>query len=121
MSQPQDARNWAGVTSVSVPSWWQPYVLSVASVNAGGRPSSFAMPGPWVGVAAPGENVVSVSNRDDGGLANALPGAKRKLVSLNGSGYAAGYVSGVAALVRSKYPYLSAPDVVTRITSRCTR
>lgn len=32
LSRPDDPRNWAGVTSVSIPSWWQPYVLSVASL-----------------------------------------------------------------------------------------
>jgi membrane-anchored mycosin MYCP len=117
LSQPQDPRNWAGVRSVSVPSWWQPYVLSVASLTSRGQPSAFTMAGPWVGVAAPGENIASVSNRDDGGLANALPGAKRKLVPLSGTGYAAGYVSGIAALIRSQYPDLSAAEVVNRITA----
>ncbi|MGZ4510888.1 MAG: S8 family serine peptidase, partial [Mycobacterium sp.] len=35
----------------------------------------------------------------------------------SGTSYAAGYVSGVAALVRSKYPELTAPQVVRRITA----
>jgi membrane-anchored mycosin MYCP len=116
LSRPDDPRNWAGVTSVSVPSWWQPYVLSVASLTAGGQPSRFTMAGPWVGIAAPGENIASVSNRDDGGLANALPGDKRKLRPLNGTGYAAGYVTGIATLIRSKYPELRAEQVIDRIT-----
>ncbi|MDD4866830.1 MAG: type VII secretion-associated serine protease mycosin [Mycobacterium sp.] len=115
--RPQDPRNWAGVTSVSIPSWWQPYVLSVGSLTPDGRPSTFTMAGPWVGVAAPGENIVSVSNSDGGGLANGLPDNRRQLVALSGTGYAAGYVSGVAALVRSKYPQLTAPQVVRRITA----
>lgn len=116
-SRPGDPRNWAGVTSVSAPSLWQQYVLSVGSVNPGGAPSAFTMAGPWLGVAAPGENIVSVSNRDDGGLANALPGAKRKLIPLNGTGYAAGYVSGLAALVRSALPALTAAEVIDRISA----
>lgn len=117
LTRPADPRNWAATTSVSVPSWWQPYVLSVGSLTAGGQPSTFTMAGPWVGVAAPGENIASVSNRDDGGLANGLPGDKHKLISLNGTGYAAGYVSGIAALIRSKYPGLAAGQVVERITA----
>ncbi|HET9876392.1 MAG TPA: type VII secretion-associated serine protease mycosin, partial [Mycobacterium sp.] len=117
LSRPQDPRNWAGVTSVSVPSWWQPYVLSVASLSSSGQPSAFTMAGPWVGVAAPGEDIVSVSNRDDGGLANGLPGNQGKLVALSGTSYATGYVSGVAALVRSRYPELTATQVVHRITA----
>ncbi|OBJ53376.1 type VII secretion-associated serine protease mycosin [Mycobacterium sp. 1423905.2] len=117
LSRPDDPRNWAGVTSVSIPSWWQPYVLSVASLNPEGRPSAFTMAGPWVGIAAPGENIASVSNADGGGLANGLPDEHQQLVALSGTSYAAGYVSGVAALVRSKYPAMSATDVVRRITA----
>lgn len=117
LSRPDDPRNWSGVTTVSVPSWWQPYVLSVASLTAAGQPSSYTMPGPWVGVGAPGENIASVSNRDDGGLANGLPGGHGKLVALSGTSYAAGYAAGVAALVRSRYPDLTAAQVVHRITA----
>jgi membrane-anchored mycosin MYCP len=117
LGRPDDPRNWAGVTSVSVPSWWQPYVLSVASLRPDDQPSKFTMAGPWVGIAAPGENIVSVSNRDDGGLANGLPNEHQQLVPLSGTSYAAGYVSGVAALVRSKYPDLHATQVIQRITA----
>ncbi|WP_157011399.1 S8 family serine peptidase, partial [Mycobacterium celatum] len=117
LSRPDDPRNWAGVTSVSIPSWWQPYVLSVASLTPDGQPSKFTMAGPWVGIAAPGQNIVSVSNRDDGGLANGLPNQRQQLIPLSGTSYAAGYVSGVAALVRSKYPELTAEQVVRRLTA----
>jgi len=117
LSRPDDARNWAGVRSVSIPSWWQPYVLSVASLTPEGQPSKFTMAGPWVGIAAPGERIVSVSNGDGGGLADGLPGNHQQLVPLSGTSYAAGYVSGVAALVRSKYPELTATEVVHRITA----
>ncbi len=117
LSRPDDARNWAGVKSISIPSWWQPYVLSAASLTPDGQPSKFTMAGPWVGIAAPGEGIVSVSNRDGGGLANGLPDDHQQMVALSGTSYAAGYVSGVAALVRSKYPHLSAAQVVGRITA----
>jgi membrane-anchored mycosin MYCP len=116
LGRPDDPRNWAGVTSISVPSWWQPYVLSVGSLTPGDQPSKFTMAGPWVGVAAPGESIVSVSNRDDGGLANGLPNEHQQLVPLAGTSYAAGYVAGVAALVRSKYPELNSAQVIQRIT-----
>jgi membrane-anchored mycosin MYCP len=114
--RPDDPRNWAGVTSVSIPSWWQPYVLSVGSLTADGRPSAFTMAGPWVGIAAPGENVASVSNADGGGLANALPNDQGDLFGVNGTSYAAAYVSGVAALVRSRFPDLTSAQVVRRLT-----
>ena len=117
LSHPKDPRNWGGVTSVSIPSWWQPYVLSVASLTPEGQPSKFTMAGPWVGVAAPGENIVSVSNRDGGSLANGLPDDHEQMIALSGTSYASGYVAGVAALVRSKYPALSSTQVVRRITA----
>ena len=115
--RPGDPRNWTGVTSVSIPSSWQPYVLSVGSLTATGRPSEFTMAGPWVGIAAPGEHVASVGNGEDGGLANALPNDRGELFPLNSASFAAAYVSGVAALVRSRFPELTAEQVVRRLTA----
>ncbi|MGB8403028.1 MAG: type VII secretion-associated serine protease mycosin [Mycobacterium sp.] len=114
---PSDPRNWAGVRSVSIPSWWQPYVLSVGSLDQTGQPSDFTMPGPWVGIAAPGENIVSVGNSPRGALANALPNDRGDLFALRSSSYAAAYVSGVAALVRSRFPELTATQVIHRLTA----
>jgi membrane-anchored mycosin MYCP len=114
-SRPNDERNWAGVESVSIPSWWQPYVLSVGSVTASGQPSAFSMAGPWLGLAAPGEGVVSVSNGPDGGLTNGVPAPNDTVAPLNGTSYAAAYVSGVTALVRSRFPELTAAQVVNRL------
>lgn len=116
-TRPEDPRNWAGVTSVSTPSWWQPYVLSVGALNPAGQPAAFSMSGPWLGLAAPGENITSVSNGPDGGLANGQPNEKGELAPVSGTSYAAAYVSGVAALVRSRFPELSAEQVVRRLTS----
>jgi membrane-anchored mycosin MYCP len=115
--RPQDARNWAAVSSVSIPSSWQPYVLSVGSVSTSARPSEFTMAGPWVGIAAPGENIASVGNADGGGLANALPNDQGQLFGLSSSSFAAAYVSGVAALVRSRFPELSAAQVIGRLAA----
>ncbi|MDH6198529.1 membrane-anchored mycosin MYCP [Mycobacterium frederiksbergense] len=114
---PGDPRNWGGVTSISAPSWWQPYVLSVGSLNPTGQPSGFTMAGPWVGIAAPGENISSVSNAPGGGLSNATPTEQDRMTPLSGTSYAAAYVSGVAALVRSKFPDLTARQVVHRLTT----
>jgi membrane-anchored mycosin MYCP len=114
---PDDPRNWAGVTSVSVPSWWQPYVLSVGALTAEGQPTGFTMAGPWVGIAAPGENIVSLSNDAAGGLANGMPDGRGGMLALDGTSYAAAYVAGTAALVRSRYPTLRADEVVRRLTA----
>jgi membrane-anchored mycosin MYCP len=112
-----DPRNWAGVTSVSVPSSWQPYVLSVGSLTPEGQPSPFTMAGPWVGIAAPGQGIVSVSNAPEGGLAEGIPGNQDQLAPIHGSSYAAAYVSGAAALVRSRFPDLPARQVIERLTA----
>jgi membrane-anchored mycosin MYCP len=113
--------DWAGVTSVSTPSWWQPYVLSVGSLADTGQPSAFTMAGPWLGIAAPGENIVSLSNGDSGGLANGMPDGRGNYSRLDGTSYAAAYVSGVAALVRSRFPELTAAQVVNRLTASAHR
>ena len=113
---PADPRDWAGVTSVSAPSWWQPYVLSVGSLTAAGQPSDFTMTGPWLGIAAPGESIVSVNN-GDGGLANGAPDGRGQYSVLNGTSFASAYVAGVATLVRSRFPELPAAQVIQRLTA----
>jgi membrane-anchored mycosin MYCP len=70
-----------------------------------------------VGIAAPGENIASVGNAEAGGLANALPNDQGQLFPLNSSSFATAYVSGVAALVRSRFPELTAEQVVDRLTA----
>ncbi|HEX7826129.1 MAG TPA: S8 family serine peptidase, partial [Mycobacterium sp.] len=52
--------DWEAVNVVASPSWYDDYVLTVASVGLDDRPSSFSLAGPWVDVAAPGEAVVSL-------------------------------------------------------------
>lgn len=116
-NRPDDSRNWAGATTVSTPSFWQPYVLSVGSLTPEGQPSNFTMAGPWVGVAAPGEQVVSLGNGPNSGIINGLPSNKEPLVAINGTSFAAAYVSGTAALVRSKFPNLTSRQVVNRLVA----
>jgi membrane-anchored mycosin MYCP len=79
------------------------------------QPSGFTMAGPWVGVAAPGELIVSLGNAPNSGLVNGQPSNKEPLVAINGTSFAAAYVSGVAALVRAKFPNLSAHQILNRI------
>ncbi|MGL6236510.1 MAG: type VII secretion-associated serine protease mycosin [Segniliparus sp.] len=115
-ANPLAGQGWAGAATLSVPSLWQPYVLSAASLTPQGQPSASALAGPWTSVAAPGEAVVSLSNAPDAAIANALLDEKGKPVPVRGSAYAAGYVAGVAALVRSRYPQLTAYQAMSRIT-----
>ena len=95
------------------PAWYDDYVLTVGSVNEHGSPSTFTLPGPWLDVAAPGEAVVSVSLSGDGTM-NAL-GKKGDSAPLEGTSYAAPVVSGLAALVRSRFPTLTPRQVMRRI------
>jgi membrane-anchored mycosin MYCP len=101
-------------TSVAVsPAWYDDYVLTVASVNADGVPSTFSLPGPWVDVAAPGEAVLSVSPIGDA-MANTV-GGPHGSTPIAGTGYAAAVVSGLAALIRSRFPSWTPCQVMDRI------
>jgi membrane-anchored mycosin MYCP len=104
---------WDTVTVAVSPAWYDDYVLTVGSVNAHGEPSSFTLPGPWVDVAAPGEAVVSLSSSGNG-LMNCL-GAPDGSARLSGTSFAVPVVSGLAALIRSRFPKLTARQVMQRI------
>ncbi|KAA8966164.1 type VII secretion-associated serine protease mycosin [Mycobacterium sp.] len=95
------------------PAWYDDYVLTVGSVDARGAPSTFTLPGPWVDVAAPGEAAVSLS-LSGRGLVNAF-GAEGQSTPLSGTSYAAPVVSGLAALIRSRFPALTPRQVMRRI------
>ncbi len=100
-------------TVIASPAWYDDYVLTVGSVGSDGAPSEFSLNGPWVDVAAPGENIVSLDTDGDG-VINALPTPAGQ-ASMSGTSYAAPVVSGVVALVRSRFPRLSARQVMARI------
>ncbi len=123
--QPKDPRDWAGVTTVVTPSWFSDYVLTVGAVDDNGRPltqgggqgggqGSTSIAGPWVGIAAPGTDIIGLSPRDDG-LINAIDGPDNTLLVPAGTSFSAAIVSGVAALVRARYPQLSAYQVINRL------
>ncbi|WP_292992050.1 type VII secretion-associated serine protease mycosin [Mycobacterium sp.] len=109
---------WETATVVASPGWYDDYVLTVGSVNAAGQPSSFTLAGPWVDVAAPGEGLTSLST--SGGLANVL-GNEHDSTPLSGTSYAAPVVSGLAALIRSRFPTWTARQVMQRIKATAHR
>jgi type VII secretion-associated serine protease mycosin len=83
-----------------------PGVLSVGAVGPGGALAAFSDRHTPVTVTAPGVNVTSAY---PGRFPDAYAPAQ------NGTSFAAAFVSGVVALVRSAHPGLSAAQVVARI------
>lgn len=113
--QPDDPRAWNAVTTVVTPSWFHDYVLTVGAVDSSGQPlSKMSIAGPWVSISAPGTDVVGLSPRDDG-LINAIDGPDNQLLVPAGTSFSAAIVSGVAALVRAKYPELTSFQVINRL------
>ncbi|WP_410431247.1 type VII secretion-associated serine protease mycosin [Mycolicibacterium sphagni] len=100
-------------TVIASPAWYDDYVLTVASVGPGGTPSPFSLNGPWVDVAAPGEHVISL-DPDGDGVIDTMPTPAGQ-ASMSGTSYATPVVSGLVALVRSRFPRLSARQVMARI------
>ncbi len=95
-----EARSQPGLT-------WYPAaydgVLAVAGVDAAGQASAESNRGAWVDVAAPGEGLTAPSAGGAG------------FVAVKGTSFATAVVSGVAALVRARYPDMPAAEVVRRI------
>lgn len=111
-----DGRDWHHVATVSSPAWFADHVLSVGSVGVAGAFTGTSLAGPWIGVAAPAESVVGLSPAD-GSVVNAYPPARpgEPAIPFRGNSFATAYVSGVVALVRARFPNLSARQVIHRI------
>jgi subtilisin family serine protease len=89
-----------GSASASAASY--PQAMRVTATAPGDRLPGFANYGPWVDVAAPGT-----------GIYGALPGNQHGVC--DGTSFAAPFAAGVAALVRSAEPALSARAVIARV------
>ncbi|WP_406455469.1 type VII secretion-associated serine protease mycosin [Streptomyces sp. NBC_00876] len=83
-------------------------VLAVAASDRNNERAPFSQTGHFVGVAAPGVDIVST-----------VPGNGQCTDS--GTSFAAPYVTGVAALLRAKYPRWTARQVVARIEQTAER
>jgi membrane-anchored mycosin MYCP len=115
MADPNQPLNkgWDTVGTIASPAWFSDYVLAVAAVTTSSAPAEFSLHGPWVAVAAPGERITSL-DANGPGLINAQLG-QQGMVPLNGTSFAAPFVSGVVALVRSRFPELTAGQVMDLI------
>ncbi|GAA1346286.1 S8 family serine peptidase [Saccharothrix algeriensis] len=81
-------------------------VVAVAGTRPGGLPWPSSNTGPETVLAAPAEGVVTA-------LPRSVPGSG--FAAVDGTSAAAALVSGVAALVRSRYPGMDAGNVVNRL------
>ncbi|MEV0153010.1 S8 family serine peptidase [Micromonospora sp. NPDC050686] len=82
-----------------------PEVLAVAATDHGTRLTDFSSSGDWVDVAATGWDVVSTGYDSNTSYWFELPGTS----------FSAPLVSGIAALVRTKYPTMKPADVMNRL------
>ena len=91
------AANETGQTA-SGPSYPAAYpgVLAVSSIGG-------AVTGNWIDLAAPGTSLTTVTRGGKG------------YVTVSGTSFATAIVSGVAALVRQRFPDLTAPQVIARL------
>jgi membrane-anchored mycosin MYCP len=100
--------------SIVSPPWFSDDVLSVAAIDETGGVAQFSMHGPWVSVAAPGTNITSLDPSATDQLANQVfEGGQQG--PIQGTSFAAPYVTGVVALVRAQFPNLNAYQVMHRI------
>ena len=102
-------------TYIVTPPWFSDYVISVAAMDRNGDPAEFSIQGPWVTVAAPGTNIISLDPGNPRGLANQTITGQGQKSAIQGTSFAAPYVSGLVALVRERFPDLSAVQVMNRI------
>lgn len=107
-----DPRGWRRVQTISAPGWFTPEVLTVGVTSSTGAALDGALAGPWVSVAAPGTGIVSLG--PGGGVVNGVgePGA---LSEIGGASFAAAYVSGVVALLRSRFPDETPAEIAARL------
>jgi membrane-anchored mycosin MYCP len=101
---------WDTVRTIASPAWFDQYVLSVGAVTPTAEPADFSLHGPWIGVAAPGERITSL-NPNGPNLTNEVL-TKQGWSQVNGTSFAAPFVSGVVALIRSRFPQLNARQVI---------
>lgn len=76
-------------------------VLAVGAVDGDDVPGDFSVPGPWVDLAAPGQDLPRPSGPDG--------------AVVRGTSYSAPLVAGTAALLRERFPMLTPRQVADRL------
>jgi type VII secretion-associated serine protease mycosin len=98
------AGNKPDATTVAAPAFLES-VVAVGAVDRNGKQAAISVSGKALDLAAPGQDIASTGRT--GGY----------IVGQDGTSDAAAIVSGAAALIRSKYPNMSATEVVERLES----
>lgn len=78
-------------------------VVAVGAINRKGTKADISVSGSALDLVAPGDDITSISNRND------------YSVGTEGTSDASAIVSGAAALLRSRYPNMTAAEVVDRL------
>jgi type VII secretion-associated serine protease mycosin len=84
-----------------------PGVLAIGATDEAGAHADFSVTGPEITLAAPGDDIVTA-------------GLDHGYVRASGTSVAAPIVAGAAALVRARFPELSADEVIHRLVSTAT-
>ncbi|WP_433298103.1 S8 family serine peptidase [Actinoplanes sp. CA-030573] len=79
-------------------------VLAVGATGRDGKHASLSVKGAKVQICAPGVDITTAE-------------PERRYVDVDGTSASTAIVSGAAALVRAKFPHLSAPEVINRLTA----
>ena len=95
---------------VALPGWYDDDILTVGAVGPDDAPAGFTVPGAWVDVAAPGSGLRSLAV--DGGTTG---------TDIEGTSFAAPWAAGLAALLRERFPKLTAAQIVDRILATARR
>ncbi|MGA3561701.1 type VII secretion-associated serine protease mycosin [Melissospora conviva] len=100
------AGNRPGPNYVDYPAAY-PGVVAVSGVDRNGKPAKISVSGEEVTLAAPSNNIWTTSKGND-------------YETGDGTSNSAAIVSGAAALIRSRYPDLTAEEVIHRLTATAT-
>ncbi|WP_235947467.1 type VII secretion-associated serine protease mycosin [Nocardia terrae] len=115
-AQSNPSASWNSLNTIVSPAWFSKYVLTVGWITKDGSPSSKTVYGPWVGVSAIGQDVLGFDPKT-GAIVNTsgYDEQNKVYVGIQGTSFAAPYVSGLAALIKAKYPNWSARQVMNQI------